>query len=271
MNRAMNDDSLLDERANSQPPLGEMRKRVATPRASSIRQFLKSTTFLGGLADAALDALLRRGKVQKFSPGAPLCRRDEPGDTVMVIMKGAVKIANSNVEGKEIVLNFLGPGDTSGEIAVLTSIGRTADAIALENTEVFVLHARDLLPALAAHPQALLEIGQLLCDKLRDASVIIEDNSLDMRRRVARGLLRLARQHGRNSNEGIRVGLTASQSELGAYVGLSRENVSRLLRRLRDEGVIRSGRGQLIITDERALACIAGAGCERPCAPGALG
>jgi CRP-like cAMP-binding protein len=181
----------------------------------------------------------------------------------MIVTKGAFKISNSNLNGREIVLNFLGPGDTIGEMAVLNAALRTADAIALERSEVFVLHARDLLPALAAYPQALLEVGQLLCDRLRSASVIIEDNSLDMHRRVARGLLRLAGQHGRTGREGIRVAITVSQSELGAYVGLSRENMSRVLRRLREDDVVRAARGQIIICNEPALACIA-AGDYRP-------
>ena len=133
----------------------------------------------------------------------------------------------------------------------------SADAIALEASEVFTVYARDLLPVLAAHPQALFEIVQVLCEKLRDASAAIEDNSLDMRRRLARGLLRLALQHGKTSKEGIRVNLTMSQSELAAYLGLSRENVNRLLGQLREAKVIRKEGAQKVVTDERALSEIA--------------
>jgi CRP-like cAMP-binding protein len=78
-----------------------------------------------------------------------------------------------------------------------------------------------------------------------------------MRRRVARGLLRLALQHGRTSKNGIRVNLTVSQSELGAYLGLSRENVNRQLAQLRDAKVIRNEGAQIIVTDEAGLARIA--------------
>jgi CRP/FNR family transcriptional regulator, cyclic AMP receptor protein len=90
------------------------------------------------------------------------------------------------------VLNFLGTGDTYGEMAVFGGQTRTADAVALEDSEAFTVYARDLLPVLAEHPQALFEIVQVLCEKLQAASAAIEDSSLDMRRRVARGLLRLA-------------------------------------------------------------------------------
>ena len=236
---------------------GQLARTGGDPIGDRLQQFLKSKTFLGGLSDAALDALIRRGHVKKYSAGEVICRRQEQGDSLMIIIRGLIKIANDNPDGKEIVLNFLGTGDTYGEMAVFGGQTRTADAVALEESEVFAVYARDLMPVLAAHPQALFEIVQVLCEKLRAASSTIEDNSLDMRRRLARGLWRLAQQHGKTSKAGIRVNLTLSQSELGAYVGLSRENINRQLAQLRDANVIRKEGAQIIVTDEFALGEIA--------------
>src|SRR5262245_47980482 len=174
-------------------------------RSSDLRIFLKNQTFLGSLSDAALDTLLRRGHTKKYSAGDVICRRQDRGDTLMLIIAGLIKITNSNADGKEIVLNFLGSGDTYGEMAVFDGQTRTADVIAVEDAEVFTVHGRDLLPLLSANPQTLLEIVQVLCEKLRAASATIEDNSLDMRRRLARGFLRLALQHGQTIKDGIRV------------------------------------------------------------------
>jgi CRP/FNR family transcriptional regulator, cyclic AMP receptor protein len=222
-----------------------------------VRPFLRNNTFFGGLPDGALDALIRRGHTRKFARGDAICRRGEPGDSVMVLLQGRVKVSNVNVDGKEVVLNFLGVGDITGEIGALDGNERTADAAALEPCEVFAVHARDLLPTLTAHPAALLEIIQILCEKLRSASAIIEDNTLEMRARTARGLLRLARQHGRTSKNGVRLQLIMSQTELGSYLSISRENVSRQLGRLRDANVITVNDQQIIITDADGLAEIA--------------
>jgi len=232
--------------------------RAGSRLGERARQFLKNQSFLGCLSDAALDAVVRRGHIKTYSAGDFICRREEQGDTLMVIITGRVKITNSNPDGKEVVLNFCGPGDISGEIAVFDGKRRTADVIALESTEVFLIYRRDLLPILKAQPHALVEIIQSLCERLRVASAIIEDNSLHMRRRIARGLLRLALQHGRTSKEGIRLNLAASQSELGAYLSLSRENVSRQLAQLRNANVIRNEGQEIIVTDELALCEIAG-------------
>jgi CRP-like cAMP-binding protein len=177
----------------------------------------------------------------------------------MVILTGRIKITNINVDGKEVVLNFLGAGDINGEIAVIDGKERTANAQALEESQVFVVYARDLLPALIAHPQAMLQFVRVLCEKVRAASAIIEDNTLDMRGRVAKGLLRLATQHGTRSKDGIRIRLMASQTELGNYLGLSRANVSRQLGQLKDAKVIRIEGAEIIVIDETGLSEIADA------------
>jgi CRP/FNR family cyclic AMP-dependent transcriptional regulator len=227
------------------------------PLADRVRPFLKNSTFLGGLPDGALDALMRRGHIKKYAKGDVVCRRHEPGDSLMLVLAGRLKITNVNADGKEVVLNFLGAGDLNGEIAVLDGKERTANAVAIEDTEAFVVYARDLLPILTAHPQAMLEIAQVLCEKLRAASAIIEDNTLEMRARVAKGLLRLAQQLGRTSKDGIRLDLVVSQSELGNYLSLSRANVSRQLGQLKDAKVLRIQGAQIVIVDEKGLSEIA--------------
>jgi CRP-like cAMP-binding protein len=230
---------------------------TSSPLSERVRPFLRNNTFLGGLPDAALDALIRRGHAKTYAKGDVVCRRHDPGDSLMLVLAGRLKITVVNVDGKEVVLNFLGPGDLNGEIAVLDGKERTANAIAIEDTETFVLYARDLLPILTAHPQALLEIARVLCDKLRAASAIIEDSTLEMRGRVAKGLLRLAEQLGRTSKEGIRLDLVVSQSELGSYLGLSRANVSRQLGQLKDINMLAIKGSQIIIVDHEGLAEIA--------------
>ena len=182
------------------------------------------------------------------------------GNGRVILLKPTTYMNESgNAVGEAVNFFKMGVGDITGEIGALDGNERTADAVALEPCEVFAVHARDLLPTLTAHPAALLEIIQILCEKLRSASAIIEDNTLEMRARTARGLLRLARQHGRTSKSGVRLQLTMSQTELGSYLSISRENVSRQLARLRDANVITVNDQQIIISDAEGLGEIAAA------------
>lgn len=229
-----------------------------SPFVERVRPFLKNNTFLGGMPDQALTDLIARGHIKKYARGETIYRRQDPGNSLMMVLAGRIKITNINADGREIVLAFLAPGDLNGEIAVLDGKERSANAIAVEHSEAFVLYARDLIPALRAHPDVMLEIMQVLCEKVRAASAVIEDNTLEMSARTAKGLLRLAEQFGKREKGGIRLDLKVSQSELGKYLNLSRANVSRQLGRLRDANVIKLSGTQILITDEGGLTEIAG-------------
>ena len=124
-----------------------------SPHPDSIRPFLTKTTFLGRLPDVVLDALVRKGQVKSYARGDFIYRRGDPGDSLMVVIAGRVKLANTNVGGKEVALDFLGVGDIFGEIAALDGKERAVDAVALEDADVFVVYTRDLLPTLIEHPR----------------------------------------------------------------------------------------------------------------------
>ncbi len=226
------------------------------PQAALVRarKVLADATFLGRLDEPSLDGVMKRAQLRTLAKGDVVYRRGDQGDSLMVIVAGRLKIWNTTADAREVVLNFLGPGDINGEIAVLDGGPRTATATALEATEVVVLYRRDLMPVLERQPAALVEVVQVLCEKLRAASAIVEDVQRSMRARVASGLLRLANQHGRqNKDGGIAFDLKASQSDLGAYLGLSRENTSRQLGHLRDVGMIVMSGTAITVLDIAAL------------------
>ena len=218
-----------------------------------IRPFLTKNTFLGRLPDVVLDALVRKGQVRTYERGTLIYRRGDPSDSLMVLIAGRVKISNTSVGGKEVVLDFLGVGDIYGEFSALDGKERAVDAVALEDLEVFVVYSRDLLPTLIAHPHAMLEIIRVLCERARAGAAIIEDNTLEMRARAARGLLRLARRRGQRSADGATLQLTISQEELGKHLGLARTNVNRQLRQLKLANLIRIDGAKICIIDEKGL------------------
>jgi CRP-like cAMP-binding protein len=128
--------------------------------------------------------------------------------------------------------------------------------VALEDSEVFVIHARDLLPTLTANPDAMFEVVQALCEKIRIGAAIVEDNTLEMRGRIARGLIRLARRET-GAAEDAPLQLNLSQEELGKFLSMSRANVNRQLGQLKIANVIRVNGTEITVTDPRQLAEIA--------------
>ena len=237
-----------------------VQKRATRMTPDDIRELLRNNTFLGCLPDEAFDQVYRKGHIVRFRKGETLFRRGDEGASMMLILAGSVKVFNTTADGHEAVLNFLGPADVVGEITILDGLERTASVIALEATETFSLQRRDITPALLANSEATLEVIQMLCGKLRSASSMIEDGLNEMPGRTARGLLRLADQLGRQSREGIVIQLKVSHRDLGGYMGISRENTSRQLAVLRQQGIVSVDATKIVILKRGELEEIAEAG-----------
>lgn len=228
-----------------------------TKKPSEIRAMLQARSFLGVLPDAAIDLLIQRGRTAALRKGQAIYERGDDGDSLMFILSGRVKIYNVTGDGREVVLNFLGPGDVNGELAVLDGRARSASAVALEAADVLVVYRRDLIPLLKANPDSALGIIDVLCGKVRAMSSMIEHNALDMSGRMAGALLRLAEQHGQQGKDGTVIDLKLSQRDIGAYAALSRENANRQLNELANAGFIRLDGATITIVDIEALQDVA--------------
>ena len=228
-----------------------------------VKKLLRGNTFLGGLPEPAFEELHRKGHLVRFRKGETIFRRGDEGASMMLVLSGGVKVFNTTADGREAVLNFLGPTDVIGEFTVLDGLDRAASIVALEAVEAFALQRRDIIPALQANPETMLEVIQVLCGKLRNTSSLVEDGLNEMPGRTARGLLRLADQLGRQTRDGIVIQMQVSQRDLGGYMGLSRENTSRQLAALRQQGIISIDATKIVILRRDDLEAAADVGADR--------
>ncbi len=181
-------------------------------------------------------------------------QKGDPGDGMMAVIRGRVKICAHSPDGKELVLNIINKGGLFGEIALLDGEPRTADAVALEETDLLVLSRSQFLPFMTARPDLSLRLISVLCKRLRQTSEHLEDALLfDAPSRIARALLRLADAFGKSGPNGTRIDIKMSQQQIGNLVGISRESVNKHLGDWqRDEVLIMEG-GIITLLDREAL------------------
>lgn len=132
-----------------------------------VRPFLEKNTFLGKLPVGVIDRLINAGQVRTFARGVAIYRRGDPGESLILVVSGRVRLGNISSRGKEIVHFYVAAGETVGDVAALDGMPRAADAWASEDAEVFIIPMRELLPQLKAHPDALYEVIRALCAKIR--------------------------------------------------------------------------------------------------------
>ncbi len=230
---------------------------TATNR-EAIREALADSDLFGALAEEELDRLLAFGRRVRYPAGKVIFQKGDPGDSLMVVLSGRIKIGTLSAEGREAVLSFIEPCRSFGEVALLDGKPRSADATAVTAVELFVLRRADVMTFIERHPGIALRIIGMLCAKLRRTTEMVEDHVLlQMEARIARALLRLAAEYGRPCADGVRIELRLSQRELGGIVGLARENVNRQLAAWRGRGLLSIERGTITLRDLERLRGIA--------------
>ena len=204
--------------------------------------------FFSSLTETDALKLLRQTHCRRFAPGHEVFHKDDPGDGFYGVLSGSVAFTVNSVEGKELTLNVLGPGEFFGEIALLDGKGRSATALARDACELLFISRSDFLGFFSQRPQAMIGIIELLCARLRLATDHAADTAfLDLSRRLAKRLVWLL--DGAPPPAALRI----SHAELASMLGVSRERVTRQLSAWSGKGILDQGRGRIVVRDRGAL------------------
>ena len=213
------------------------------------RRLLAECSLFRGLTPDERNVVVARAHLRKLDAGDTIFLMDSPGDSMMAILEGNVRISVPSPEGKEIVLAILHPGEVFGEIALLDGKGRTADARAMTACNIAVLDRRDVLSFFERHPAAWPKLVEVLCDRLRRTDQHLAEMALlEIPLRLAKTLLRLLVER---KTGGPRIAL--SQRELGNIVGASRESVNKCLNEWQRRGIVSIEDNFITIANRKVL------------------
>ncbi|MCB0217234.1 MAG: Crp/Fnr family transcriptional regulator [Caldilineae bacterium] len=220
---------------------------------------LRDMELFRGLDAEALERVAGLLHQSRFSAGHYIMSAEQPGEVVYVIREGTVKVLLVQDDGSEVILSFLGAGDTVGEMSLLDSSGRSASVLTLEPTSALWMDRQAFFDCMRELPALNFSLLRLLARRLRLANARIRvAASLDVAGRVAYQLLTFADQYGVAVPQGTRIPLRITQSDLGDLVGASRESVNKALKPLKG-GDGRSGaisvdaRYRITVHDRQAL------------------
>ncbi len=201
---------------------------------TSAGSILKNVPFFSKLDQDEMMELSSRLIPRRFSPGQIIFHLGDPGGLLYIITKGKVKIAHSNPDGQEALLAILGSGDFFGELALLDDATRSATAEAIEQTETLTLHRTEFMRFIDKHPAFARHVLYVLSRRIRHMNAQISDIFfLDLPGRLARTLLNLAEKHGQETDEGISIDLSLTQTDLAEMTGATRVSINKALGRFR--------------------------------------
>jgi CRP-like cAMP-binding protein len=210
------------------------------------------------LEPEALDQLCRYAKHSTLKRGATIFSKGDPGNSLIAVISGTVKISISSADGRSAILNLIGAGEIFGEVALLDGLARTADATANTNCEIFVIDRRDFIPFVRSQPGLAMKFIELLCTRLRWTSDQVEEVILqNLPGRLASALLRLTEKY-KLAPGGRTIAIT--QQEISEMVGMTRESINKQLRVWAARNWVRLEHGAIVVLKAEPLQALAEAG-----------
>ncbi len=211
------------------------------------RKALLSEHFLlKHISDADLDELASLTELSSYKADETIFNKGETADSMMVVVSGKVRVSAKATKGDDVVFATLGDGEVFGEIALIDGYTRSADAVAIEDTEILALSNQSFLPILRKDADVCISLLQVMCHRIRHTNSLLEDFSLlDLRRRLAKRLMYMG--------GGSRMLVRVSQEELIAMMGVNKEAIEQQLQAWENDGLVKLDTGWITVGNAAGL------------------
>ncbi|HCV26444.1 MAG: Crp/Fnr family transcriptional regulator [Candidatus Latescibacteria bacterium] len=213
---------------------------------------LRQVPLFEGLDDEQLDAIALVTITRRFDKHQVIILAEEEGDALFIISSGQVKVSIVSADGREVILSLLGTGSVFGELSLLDGKPRSANVVATENTDLYMLRRSDFLQLVYKVPQIAVGLLAELAARLRKTDRKIGGLALlDVTSRISETLLQLADEHGTETDDGVLLKGRPTHQQIANMSGTTRETVSRVLKRLEKQGYVSTEGRTITIVHER--------------------
>jgi CRP-like cAMP-binding protein len=207
-----------------------------------------------GLTEPERRAWLTEAQVRDYTRGQTVIRQGEPAAIFYLVERGFLKLIQLTPEGQELIVRFVGPGEPLGGIVALEAATYPVTALAIEPTRVRAWAVAALGRLLEQHPQVRVNIMREIAAHMTDALTRVRELvTKRVGQRLAHTLLRLMRQCGHPTSDGVLITHTLTRQELAELTGTTLYTVSRTLSQWEADGVIHSAGRQLIVRSPKRL------------------
>jgi CRP/FNR family transcriptional regulator len=215
---------------------------------------LQGVCLPSGMASAKLSEMDELTRVKRRVPrGSVLYRNGDAFDALYAVRSGSFKSVGFSRGGEEKVTGMHLPGEVMG-LDAISKRQHGYDAVALEDSEVCVIPYARLTQLSMQIPELQAQLLRILSgDISRDQGLMLLLGGMDAEQRIAAFLLSLSRRYQNLGYAASRFSLRMTREEIGSYLGLTLETVSRLFSRLQRDGLIGAHQREVELKDVARL------------------
>lgn len=220
----------------------------------SVGGHLDQIPLFAELAPGMLAVLEAESRVRRYPEGQVLFSEGDPGETLLILEEGRVKVSRFMAGGQEIVLAVQEAPASFGELALVDGAPRSATVIAQTPVVVRMLPRAALMGMIHNEPTVGMALLQGLVGMIRDTNDRLSDlQALDVPGRVAKWLLGWAARSGKQREDGVAISFEISQSDLAAELGTTRVSINKALRMFEGLDVIATDKDEIVIMQPERL------------------
>lgn len=213
-------------------------------------EYLRNVPVFEDLAPEDLAIINQTTIERKYRKNGTIFMEGEPGEGFHYIKSGKVKIVKLSADGREHIINILGPGEVFAEVLLFNAAPYPATAVAVEDSCIGIIRNSELETALVEHPRLAVHVIKVMSKKLLFAQMKIKSLAFsDSNAKIAQALENLARRYGRKTDRGLEIAVDITRQDVANLAGTTRETVSRVFSIMKKDKVLDDDERRIIVLD----------------------
>lgn len=204
--------------------------------------------------------ILDAAQALRFDPGVAVFNEGMPVERFFLLLDGHIRVIRTTPGGDQIIALHIAPGQLFG---IGAAIGRTtypATAMTADDCVALSWHNRHWADFAARYDGFATETYKVVGERVGEMNNrIVEMATQQVEQRIACAILRLVTQTGRKVEGGIEIGLPITRQNISDMTGTTLHTVSRLLSAWERDGIVRSERRKITVTEPHRLVILSGA------------
>ena len=243
-------------------------KQIA--KANHEKSKIRSAAALSTLGSEEAKLVQQLFSKREYAKDEVLLLEGQAADFIYFIYSGKVRIVKRNEEGREQIISIHSRNEYFGEMSLLDGQSAPATIIVHEDAVIGLLAKNEFDQRLLRDDEIIQKFITILCDRIRDSwemIKILSFNTENAQDRVISLLQRLGELHGVKDSSGVIIDVKLAHQQIADYAALTRETVSRVMKKLEREGQIRIMENKVVLLNNFLAMTGEPAGLKKPGLP----
>jgi CRP-like cAMP-binding protein len=218
---------------------------------------IRELPIFSSMSPGELDAVLATASTRRLPEGKTVFRQGNDAVEFFVMLQGRLKVVQATPDGQQVVVRYVNPGEMCGIAKAMQRTTYPGTASAVVDSMALVWPSSEWEGLLARSPALASNVLALIARRLQEADARVRELSTEeVERRVAHALLRLAKQAGRKTEEGVLIDFPMTRQDIAEMTGTTLYTVSRVMSAWEARGLT-SGRKRITLCDPHKLFMLA--------------